>query len=147
MHLQDETSSDRRPKVLLVDDEEPVLRALRRCLREESCEVHSASSGADALALLEEHEFALVVSDLKMPGMNGMDLMRLVQERAPATVKIILTAHGDVSTALEALEEGAVYRFLAKPWDDEDLRATVRLALRYRALLRSNDDLRRQMED
>lgn len=142
-----EKTADRRPKVLLVDDEPAVLRALQRCLRAEACDLLAASSGAEALHLLEDHEVDLIMSDLRMPSMGGLELLREAQQVQPGAVRIILTAYGDVTTALEALADDTVYRFLNKPWSDRDLRDTVRQALEYRATLRGNESLERRLNE
>lgn len=141
------TCSGQPPKVLIVDDDAAVLRALRRCLRAEPCRLLTAASGPEALEVLEEHRVDLVMSDLRMPAMSGMDLLHEVKRLQPGAVRIILTAYGDVSTALEALAEDTVYRFLTKPWSDRELRETVHQALEYRDLLRRNETLRREIRD
>jgi response regulator RpfG family c-di-GMP phosphodiesterase len=102
-------------RVLLVDDEPCVLEGLLRAVRRR-CDAYAAASGAEGLAALErDGPFAAVVSDLRMPGMDGIAFLRAVRERAPQTVRILLTGQADLAAAVEAVNEGHIFRFLAKP--------------------------------
>ncbi len=106
-------------KVLFVDDEVDVLEGLRRTLHKEF-EVHIAVGGAQALAVIEEHgPFPVVVSDMRMPGMSGAQLLARVKELAPDTVRILLTGYTDLNSAIEAVNDGHVFRFLTKPCPKE----------------------------
>jgi len=107
--------------VLLVDDELPVLRSLQRLLRREDFPVITASSGVEALQLLSENEVAVVVSDYRMPEMNGVQLLDQVRETHPDTVRIILTGQADMEAVIGAVNRGAVYKFLTKPWQPKEL--------------------------
>jgi len=114
--------------VLLVDDEVNVLRALRRVLRSEPVEVRTATRAAEALAMLDEHPAQVVVSDQRMPDGTGVDLLAAVRERHPEVVRLLLSAFTEVDTAIDAVNRGQVHRLIAKPWNDDELRATVRQA-------------------
>jgi len=117
------------PRVLLVDDHAEFLGALRELL-EERFEIHTAASGAQALALCERHgPFAAVVSDYGMPGMNGIQLLAELRQLWPDTPRILLTGCSDLALAVEALEEGAVFRFLTKPPRPERLLECVTAAV------------------
>ena len=106
-------------KVLFVDDEVDVLDGLRRTLRREF-EVHIAVGGVQALAMIEEHgPFPVVVSDMRMPGMSGAQLLAKVRQLAPDTVRILLTGYTDLNSAIEAVNEGNIFRFLTKPCEKE----------------------------
>jgi len=116
-------------RLLFVDDEPNVLSALRRIFRQEKYEIITAHTAQEALALLQTHPVQLVLSDFKMPGMNGADFLKLVKERYPDIMRIMLTGHADTSAVMGAIKDGAVYKFILKPWHDDDLRVTVALAL------------------
>lgn len=122
-------------KVLFVDDEEQILNSLERLFADTGIEVLRAGSAAEALPLFDREEIGVVVSDNMMPGMRGLDFLGELKTIAPQTVKILMTAYADLSTALEAINRGEVYRFVVKPWDNDELLATVGQALnRYRTL-------------
>lgn len=116
-------------KVLLVDDEPNVLASLRRTLGEQF-QLSCASSGKEALDLVErEGPFAAVVSDMRMPGMSGLDLLREMRRRVPETVRLMLTGNSDFDVVVAAINEGAVYRFHTKPVAPEVLAASLEGAL------------------
>ncbi|MBI5906193.1 MAG: Flp pilus assembly complex ATPase component TadA [Deltaproteobacteria bacterium] len=128
--------------LLFVDDEEPVLSALRRIFLEENYEILTAASADAGIRTLEERKVQLVVTDHRMPGMTGAQFLREVKKRWPDTIRIMLTGYADVQSILGAVNEGAVYKFITKPWNDEDLRLTVSLALQQYVLLQENRRLR-----
>ncbi|TWI70191.1 PAS domain S-box-containing protein/diguanylate cyclase (GGDEF)-like protein [Pseudoduganella lurida] len=116
------------PTLLLVDDEPGVLRALERAFRRESYQVLLAHSAAEALELLALHDVQVVVSDQRMPEMSGTDFLARARELYPDTVRIILSGYADHASIKDAINRGAIYQFLSKPWDDEELRQVVRAA-------------------
>lgn len=128
--------------LLFVDDEEGVLSAMRRIFMEENYEILTASSADKALAILESRKVHLVVSDHRMPGMTGAELLKVAKERWPETIRIMLTGYADVNSIMGAVKDGAVYKFITKPWNDEDLRLTVSLALQQYVLMHENRKLR-----
>jgi response regulator RpfG family c-di-GMP phosphodiesterase len=129
------------PKILLVDDEPNVLSALRRLLRPLAYQVQVAGSGAEALAILETGPIDLIVSDMRMPEMNGAELLAQVRQRWPDTLRILLTGYADVSSAIAAINEGGVYRYVAKPWDDAELCRILHQALELSGLQREKQRL------
>jgi CheY-like chemotaxis protein len=137
---------DGRFRVLVVDDEEGITKALARALRKETIEVVTASSGAEGFERLSEAPVHLVISDYMMPKMNGAEFLRRVKECYPDTVRIMLTGHADTGAVMGAISEGAVYKFVLKPWNDDDLRLTVALALKQHELERHNLELNRDNE-
>ncbi|GHB03253.1 ATPase, T2SS/T4P/T4SS family [Modicisalibacter luteus] len=125
-------------RLLLVDDDPGILAALRRVFQRENYELLFARSAEEALSLLESSPVELVVSDFKMPGMNGSELLRYVRKQWPETLRIMLTGYANTEAVMGSMKEGAVYRFNLKPWDDDDLRLTVALALEQYELRRRN---------
>lgn len=120
--------------LLLVDDEENILAALQRVLRREPYVVLTATSGVEGLALLAAQRVDVVISDQRMPGMTGTDFLRRVKEVYPETVRIVLSGYTELKSVTDAINEGAIYKFLTKPWDDDHLRANVAEAFRHKAL-------------
>ncbi len=133
-----------RYRLLLVDDEPNVLKALQRVFRQENYDIAPAFNGNDALELLRKETFHLVVSDYMMPGMNGGELLRKAKELQPDMIRIMLTGHADTGAVMAAINEGAVYKFILKPWNDDDLRVTVALALEQFDLIRRNRSLQKE---
>ena len=127
--------------LLLVDDEENILRALVRLLRRDGYHILTAGSGQEGLAVLEEQEVGVIISDQRMPGMNGVEFLGAVKERYPETVRIVLSGYTDLNSVTDAINRGAIYKFLTKPWDDELLRQNVREAFRYYELRHENQRL------
>lgn len=128
--------------LLFVDDEKGVLQSLKRIFLDENYQILTAANGPEALDMLQENTIHLVVSDHRMPGMTGAELLKEVKERWPQTIRIMLTGYADVQSVMGAVNEGAVYKFITKPWSDEDLRLTVSLALQQYALLQENKKLK-----
>lgn len=127
-----------RYRVLFVDDEPNVLKALQRIFRQENYQIATASSGDEALRLFADEPFQVVISDYLMPGMNGAELLRRIKQTYPETIRIMLTGHADTGAVMGAINDGAVYKFILKPWNDDDLRVTVALALEQHDLIRQN---------
>jgi DNA-binding NtrC family response regulator len=127
--------------ILVVDDEESVRNALRRNLMREGYELSFASEPSEALEQLAQAPVDLVLSDHLMPNMTGLEFLTLVRDRYPDTVRIILTGHADMQTAIDAINRGEIYRFLTKPWDDQELQVTLRLAFEQLELKRTNRKL------
>jgi EAL domain-containing protein (putative c-di-GMP-specific phosphodiesterase class I)/CheY-like chemotaxis protein len=117
-----------RRTLLVVDDEENVLNALRRLLRSEGYRVLTAGGGEEALELLGGNDVGVVVSDQRMPGMTGTELLRRVRIMHPATMRIILSGYSEVTTITDAINKGEIYKYVTKPWDNEELLALLREA-------------------
>ena len=133
-------------RILLVDDEPNVLSALRRVFRQENYDIVTSGDPRAALELLKREHFNLIISDFMMPGMDGGELLRQARQVDPDMIRIMLTGHADVNAVVGAVKTGAVYKFILKPWNDEDLRVTVALALERQELNRSNKALSREVE-
>lgn len=117
-------------KILIVDDEPANLRALERLFRQEY-EVLIANSGLEALELLGQHDVALLITDQRMPSMTGIELLKKTMSVRPRMVRMILTGYTDVAALVEAINCGEVYRYVTKPWSNDDLRVTVKRALEH----------------
>ena len=130
--------------VLLVDDELHALRALVRTLRQEY-NVFATTSGEDALVTMEQHEIALIITDQRMPGMTGIELLTKVRQKYPNTTRIILTAYSvtDKNLLIDAINKGQVYRYLTKPWEPEEIRDVVREGIELHEASRSPKTKRR----
>ena len=117
--------------LLLVDDEENILNSLRRILRNEPYALLTCNDGEAALQLLEQQPIDLVISDARMPGMDGATLLAQVQQRWPNCLRILLTGYADLTTTVKAINQGQIYRYISKPWDDNELRLIIRQALAF----------------
>jgi YesN/AraC family two-component response regulator len=135
-------------RILCVDDERNVLRALERIFLEDDYEILTATSGEEGLRLLNETaDIQLVLSDYRMPGMNGVQFLRQVYECCPDTVRIVLSGYADTASVVEAINEGQIYKFIPKPWNDDELRITVSKAIESFALQRQNRELAEELRD
>lgn len=114
--------------VLFIDDEANILKALQRLLRNEPCRVLTATRGAEALEVLDRERPQVVVSDQRMPEISGVDLLQSIRQRHPDVVRILLTGYTEMNVAVEAINRGEIFRLVTKPWNDEELKATLRQA-------------------
>jgi DNA-binding NtrC family response regulator len=127
-------------KILIVDDEPANLRALERLFREDY-EVLTAASGADALELLQQHDVALLITDQRMPGMTGIELLKSTASLRPRMVRIILTGYTDVEDLVEAVNCGQVYKYVTKPWNNDEVRLMVSRAIEHYETNKARHDL------
>src|ERR671929_330862 len=128
------------PSILLVDDEVAILDGLRRQLRRRFT-VHTATGGAEALAFLQSESVAVVVSDMRMPQMDGATFLARVRELQPDVVRILLTGQTDTQAAITAVNEGQIYRFLTKPCPPEVLLEEIGNAVELNRLLTAEKEL------
>ncbi|HSI60926.1 MAG TPA: HD domain-containing phosphohydrolase [Ideonella sp.] len=122
--------------ILCVDDEPNILSALRRSLRVPGYKILTADGGPQALEMLAAQPIDLVISDMRMPGMDGAQLLERVHARWPQSIRVLLTGHADMSSTVAAINRGRIFRYLHKPWDETELQATVRQGLDMLALER-----------
>ncbi len=120
-------------KILIVDDELNMRLVLSTMLKKEGYEVASASDGREALQILKSSKIAVVVSDLKMPDIDGMELLSRISEQYPEVPVIMITAHGTIATAVEALKKGAL-DYITKPFDLDELKNVISKAIKTRTL-------------
>ena len=121
-------SPENQPVVLLVDDESHVLSALRRSLRREAIWIETAGNAREALEWLVAHSVDLVISDQKMPGQGGVELLKTIRTRWPGTRRILLSGWTSEISKVD-LDAAGLFRVLAKPWDDAELRRSIREAV------------------
>jgi DNA-binding NtrC family response regulator len=114
----------RLPTIVFVDDEERILRSLRMLFRGKA-EILSTTRGVDVIAWVRERTVDVVVSDQRMPGMSGVEVLREVARYSPTTMRILLTGYADMDAVTASVNEGEIYRFVEKPWDGEKLIASV----------------------
>lgn len=125
--------------LLLVDDEENILASLRRLFRKDGYRVLCATSGQEGLAMLaREPSVDVIMSDQRMPQMTGTSFLRQARLLSPNSIRIVLSGYTDLESVTEAINEGAVYKFLTKPWDDEILRLSIREALQHKWAMDEN---------
>jgi len=121
-------SSDRT--LLLLDDEENILRALTRLLRRDGYRILTATSATEAFELLARNEVQVIVSDQRMPNISGTEFLSQVKQMYPRTMRLVLSGYTDLASVTDAINRGAIYKFLTKPWDDEQLRTHIQEAFR-----------------
>ncbi len=129
--------------ILCVDDEPNILRSLGRLFRREGYRLHFAQGAEEALQILETHPIDLIISDNRMPNITGVQFLALVKARWPDTVRIILSGYTQVSSITQAINEGHIFKFILKPWEDEKLLADVRECLEMASWAKQNKQLRK----
>jgi len=127
--------------LLCVDDEANILSSLKRLFRPAGYRVLTAASGEEALALMEKEAVDLIISDMRMPGMNGAQVLAAARARWPGTVRILLTGYADMGSTVEAINSGQLHRYISKPWDDNEVLLVVREGLEKKSLLREKNRL------
>lgn len=125
------TTSSYRPTVLLVDDEESILNSLRRLLRGQPYDVLLAGSGAQALEIMAAQPVDLIMTDARMPAMDGATLLAETHRLYPATSRILLTGYADLTMIIKAINEGQIHRYISKPWNDDELLLILRQSLEH----------------
>ena len=137
------SADDGARTLLLLDDEENVLNSLKRLLRKDSYRLLTATSAQAAFEILANHKVGVIVSDQRMPGMTGVEFLRRVKELYPDSVRMVLSGFTDLDSVTDAINQGAIYRFLTKPWDDSLLRANIAEAFRRYAAFQESDRAQR----
>ncbi|MGF6693186.1 DNA-binding NtrC family response regulator [Metapseudomonas resinovorans] len=116
-------------KIQLVDDEPHILSALQRQLRPQGWVLHTFDKPEVALAALAEHQYAAIICDLNMPQLDGLTYLQFARQRQPDALRMLLSAHGDRSTLMQAINRAEVYRFLSKPWENHDIESALQAAV------------------
>lgn len=132
--------------ILLVDDEANILSSLTRLLRPQGYRILRAGSGKEGLEILAQNEVGVIVSDQRMPEMTGVEFLHQVRDLYPDTVRIVLSGYTELTSITDAINRGAIYKFLTKPWEDDLLRANIEEAFERYEMKRENDRLSRELE-
>jgi len=133
-------------KVLFVDDETNVLSAIKRAVIDEYYTAFFVGSASEALDLMEKHEFSVIVTDMRMPVMDGLTLLKLVKEKYPRTVRVVLSGYTQLSQMLATINQGEIFKFITKPWTTEqELLPVIKQAIDYYNLQVERDTLRENL--
>jgi DNA-binding NtrC family response regulator len=111
--------------ILVVDDEEEILFSLRGLLRQDF-ELHTAASGVEALDIMRKHVIHVIMTDQRMPQMTGVELLQQARGECPEAIRMVFTGYADIKAVIDAINQGSVFRYLTKPWDPDELMATLR---------------------
>ncbi len=133
-----------KPRVLIVEDEEKMRRILELILSPDGYQIDLAEDGSKALSLLEKYPYDLVVTDLKMPVVDGMEVLRAVNKLSPVVPVVVITAYGSVGSAVEAMKDGA-FDYITKPFEKEEIRIVASKAIAYGMLRKENMYLREEI--
>ena len=131
----------------MVDDGPPILKALQRILRRDRYKIYSTTSPAEGFDILAKHKISLVICDQRMPEMSGAEFLTRVKEIHPTTIRIVLSGYSDLESIIDSINKGSIYKFLFKPWDDEQLRTHVREALDMHRVAEENAQLITQLRE
>ncbi|MDP3814123.1 EAL domain-containing protein [Pseudomonas sp.] len=145
LYLPSNILEDQARYLLLIDDEPGILKALQRELRLENYQILTAQSNAEALPLLATYPVDVVLTDMRLADMTGVEFLRRLKTLYPDIIRMVLSGSTEVSTILKAVNEGVIYRFITKPWDVVDLREQLREAFKQRELQRDNQRMREQL--
>lgn len=132
--------------LLLVDDEANILKALKRLLRRDGYTILLANGGTEALQILAKNSVNVIVSDHRMPVMTGIEFLAQVKDKYPDITRIVLSGFSDLDTITEAINKGNIYKFLAKPWGDTQIRATIKEAFEHNELRLENSRLTAELK-
>jgi response regulator RpfG family c-di-GMP phosphodiesterase len=133
--------TNRKHTVLCVDDEKQILSSLKRLLRKENFNLLTTSSCQEGLDLLEKNDVHLVISDQRMPQMTGAEFLSKVKEKYPETIRIVLTGYTEIDTIRDAINKGNIYKFILKPWNDDNIKNEIKKSLEQYDLIQTNRSL------
>ncbi len=142
------TRFDEHIRILCVDDEKNVLKCLQRLFFDEEYEILPAETAVEGMEILKGMSpVQIVISDYRMPGMNGADFLRQVYEQWPDTIRIVLSGYADTAVVVEAINEGHIYKFIPKPWNDDELKLVINNALEIYYLHKKNKELTEELKE
>ncbi|HHO75397.1 MAG TPA: response regulator [Deltaproteobacteria bacterium] len=140
--------SEKTIRILCVDDEENVLKSLKRIFLDEDYEIITAVSGEEGLRIMQEQDsIQLVISDYRMPGMDGVEFLRKIYDNWPDTIRIVLSGYADTASVVDAINEGHIYKFIPKPWNDDELKVNVLNAVERYTLRMKNQQLTEKLQE
>ncbi|MGR3178926.1 MAG: response regulator [Candidatus Anammoxibacter sp.] len=128
-------------KILFVDDDEMVLSSLKRLFMEDNYEIFTALSGLEAIEALKREPVDVIVSDQKMPKMTGVEFLQRSKEFSPDSIRILLTGYMEVDTVVDSINKGEVYRYVMKPWNNEEIKSIIGNAIELKRLRTENERL------
>lgn len=128
-------------RIQLVDDEPHILSALKRVLRSHDWDIEAFDDATKALAALKETPYDVIVSDYQMPIMDGITYLQFAKQLQPHAIRLIMSAHGDRTAVIKAINQAEIYRFVSKPWEDYEIEAAIRSAVDLSGLQRENRQL------
>ena len=134
-------------RILCVDHEKNILKSLKRLFLDDDYEVLAASSGDEGIDKLQKiSPIQIVISDYRMPGMNGINFLQDVYKKWPETIRIALSGYADIATIIDAINEGHIYKFIPKPWNDQELKISISHSLDHYFLLKKNFQLTKELQ-
>lgn len=137
-----------RNNILFVDDEIKVLNSIKRAVITEGFKSHFAASGEKALEVMESTNISVIVTDMRMPGMDGLKLLKIIKEKYPDTIRIVLSGYAQLTQILATVNQVGVFKFITKPWSmDEEFLPAIREALEYYNLKKASEQLKKFLED
>ncbi|MGR3319851.1 MAG: response regulator [Candidatus Anammoxibacter sp.] len=128
-------------KILFVDDDEKILSSLKRLFMEDDYEIFTASSGLEAIEALKKESVDVIVSDQKMPKMTGVEFLQRSKEFSPDSIRILLTGYMEVDTVVDSINKGEVYRYIMKPWNNDEIKSLIKNAIELKGLSTENERL------
>lgn len=138
---------EKKHTILCVDDEELIVKGLRMSLELEGYRILTATSGEEALRILEKENVDLIISDQRMPRMEGSELLRIVRAKYPNVISIMLSGYSDFEALVDAVNEGEIFRFVGKPWDDREFKNIIHAALEQRRVINIVEKLMSQLSE
>ena len=135
-----------KPTLLIVDDEKSIISSLKRLFIDENFNIITANRANEGLQKLEDFEIDLVLSDQKMPEMDGIEFLKQVRINHPHILTILMTAHADIDNAVKAINDAGVYKFILKPWNKEELKLTINRAFELMKVTFERDTLVNKMK-
>jgi two-component system, NtrC family, sensor kinase len=139
---------DEPVRILCVDDEIPILKAMKRIFMDSDYEILTASSAGEGFDMLSNNQpIQVVVSDYRMPDMDGVEFLQKVCSKYPDTVRIVLSGYADTASIVSAINEGEIYKFIPKPWNDDELKVTIANAIERYFLHMKNIELTNKLQD
>ena len=137
------SASEAKETILCVDDEPNILSSLRRLFRARGYQILVAQSGQEGLEILKTEAVDLVISDMRMPEMDGAQFLELVRQQHPDCIRILLTGYSEVHSIIAAINRGEIHRYISKPWDENDILLVVKQAMERKYLLDEKNRLER----
>ncbi len=137
---------DQKMKLLLLDDENDILKALNRVLRLDY-DIATFNAGAEAIKYLEENEVSIIISDMRMPEMDGAEFLAKAKEMQPDAIRILLTGYSDMQSTIKAVNDGGIHTYISKPWDNENLKLIVAKAAEFFSLTKERERLAKEVEE